>query len=178
MRFLKFLGFYIMNSIVNKLPFHYIRYVCYKYIFQVQIDASASILRNVKLLYPKNITIGNNSIINWSVLIDGRGSQVIIGNNVDIAPEVNIWTLQHDPDSQTHVVKSAEVIIEDYCWIGNRAIILPGVKITEGTVIAAASVVTKSTEPYCLYGGIPAKKIRELNVKQKSMNLNYKPWFM
>ena len=56
----------------------------------------------------------------------------------------------------------------------DRAIILPG----EGTVIAAASVVTKSTEPYCLYGGIPAKKIRELNVKQKSINLNYKPWFM
>ena len=82
MRFIKFLGFYILNSIVNKLPFHYIRYICYKYIFQVKIDISASILRNVKLLYPKNITIGHNSIINWSVLIDGRGSKVIIGNNV------------------------------------------------------------------------------------------------
>lgn len=178
MKFLKFLGFYILNSIVNKIPFHCIRYILYKYIFQVEIDTSATILRNVKLLYPKNIKIGNNSVINWNVLIDGRGSKVTIGQNVDIAPEVNIWTLQHDPDSQTHEVKSAEVIIENYCWIGNRAIILPSVTIAEGTVIAAGSVVTKSTEAYCLYGGVPAKKIRELTVKQKNMNLHYKPWFM
>ena len=178
MKVLKFLGLYIMNSIINKLPFHYIRYVFYKFIFLVKINNSATILRNVKLLYPSNIVIGHNSIINWNVLIDGRGSEVIIGNNVDIAPEVNIWTLQHNPDSEVHGVKSAEVIIEDFCWIGNRAIILPGVKLAEGTVIAAGSVVTKSTNSYCLYAGVPAKKIRELNVKEKKMTLNYKPWFM
>lgn len=178
MKILKFFGFFILNSLLNKIPFYNIRYYGYRYIFQMNINSSVSILRNVKFLYPKNITIGNNSIINWSVLIDGRGSKVIIGNNVDIAPEVNIWTLQHDPDSQIHEVKSAETIIENYCWIGNRTIILPGVRIAEGSVIAAGSVVTKSTESYCLYGGVPAKKIRELNVKQKNMNLNYKPWFM
>lgn len=178
MKILKYLGLYIMNSIINKLPSHYLRYFFYKHIFQVKIDISASILRNVKLLYPRNITIGKNSIINWGALIDGRGAKVIIGSNVDIAPEVNIWTLQHDPDSVTHEVKSKNVFINDYCWIGNRAIILPGVTLTEGTVVAAGSVVTKSTEPYSLYGGVPAKKIRNLKVTKKNTNLNYKPWFM
>jgi acetyltransferase-like isoleucine patch superfamily enzyme len=178
MKILKFFGFFCLNSIINKIPFFYLRYIFYKYIFNVSLDKSSSLLRNVTILDPRRIVIGKNSIINWNVLLDGRGSKIIIGNNVDIAPEVNIWTLQHDPDSETHEVLSNKVIINDYCWIGNRSIILPGVELAEGTVIAAGSVVTKSTDSYCLYGGVPAKKIRKLTLNQKKMNLDYKPWFM
>ena len=51
--------------------------------------------------------------------------------------------------------------IEDDVWIGANAIILRGVKIGKGSVIAAGSVVTKDVERYCIYGGVPAKKIRQ-----------------
>lgn len=47
------------------------------------------------------------------------------------------------------------------CWIGAHAIIICGVRIGDGSIIAAGSVVTKDVEPYCLYGGVPARKIKD-----------------
>lgn len=52
------------------------------------------------------------------------------------------------------------VIINDDVWIVANVTILKGVKIGEGSVIAAGSVVTKDVEPYCIYGGVPAKKLK------------------
>ncbi len=53
-----------------------------------------------------------------------------------------------------------DIIIEDDVWIGANAMILRGARVGKGSVIAAGSVVTKDVEPYCIYGGVPAKKIR------------------
>lgn len=53
-----------------------------------------------------------------------------------------------------------DIIIGDDVWIGYGAQIMPGVNISDGCVIAAGAVVTKNTEPYGIYGGIPAKKIK------------------
>jgi acetyltransferase-like isoleucine patch superfamily enzyme len=58
------------------------------------------------------------------------------------------------------------VIIEDYVWICSRAIILPGVRIGKGAVVASGSVVTKDVEPWDVVGGVPAKKIAEREKKQ------------
>ena len=63
----------------------------------------------------------------------------------------------------------AETMIEDYVWICSRSILLPGVHIGEGAVIASGAVVTKDVEPYTVVGGIPAKKIGE----RKNRELNY-----
>ena len=54
----------------------------------------------------------------------------------------------------------APVVIGDDVWIGSRVIILPGVKIGNGSVIGAGAVVTKDVEPYSVVGGVPAKLIR------------------
>ena len=53
-----------------------------------------------------------------------------------------------------------KIIIADDVWIGYGAIIVSGVKIGEGSIIAAGSVVTKDVEPYSIYAGVPAKRIR------------------
>ena len=124
----------------------------------------------------KNITIGYNSVINKKVLLDGRGGQLIIGNNVDIAQETNIWTLEHDVHDDYHTDKGGKVTIEDYVWIASRVTILPGVKIGRGAVIAANSVVTKDVRAMAIVGGIPAKIIGERKSKLK-YTLNYHPWF-
>ena len=123
-----------------------------------------------------NVTIGNNCAINGNVLLDGRGGKIIIGNNVDIAQETNIWTLQHDPNDDHHNVRGGDVIINDYVWIASRVTILPGVEIGKGAVIAAGAVVTKDVKPMDIVGGIPAIIIgkRKSNLDYK---INYKPKF-
>lgn len=54
--------------------------------------------RHVEIRSPYRVSVGDYSVINKRVLLDGRGGQLIIGANVDIAQEVNIWTEQHDYD--------------------------------------------------------------------------------
>lgn len=88
-----------------------------------------------------------------------EGGGVIIGNNVDIAQEVNIWTEQHDYNSPDFVSIEKPVVIEDYAWIASRATILPGVTIGRGAVVACGAVVTKDVPPLCIVAGVPAKQI-------------------
>ena len=124
----------------------------------------------------KNISIGENTVVNKNVLLDGRGGPLIIGNNVDIAQESIVWTLTHDVHDPNHTSTGKGVEIEDYVWIGARAMIMPGVKIGKGAVIGACAVVTKDVEPNAIMVGIPAKKVGERKNDLK-YSLNYHPIF-
>lgn len=120
----------------------------------------------------EGIRLGKNVNINPNCLIDSRGGEVWIGDYVDIAPEVNIWTLQHDIHDPDFSAQGADVRIENYCWVSSRATLLPGVHIKEGAVVASNAVVTKDVEPFVVVGGIPAKPIGERNRNQNPR----KPW--
>lgn len=126
---------------------------------------NSSVLRSVEIPHPKNIFIGHNTVINTKTILDGRGGRLVIGNNVDIAREVNIWTLEHDVNNDEHCTIGGDVIIEDYVWIASRATILPGVKIGRGAVVACGAVVTKDVPPMSIVGGVPAKIIGKRNNK-------------
>jgi maltose O-acetyltransferase len=106
--------------------------------------------------------IGNNCVIGEFALIDAR-SGVVIGDNVNIAGNVTIYTLEHDPDSPTFDTKGGPVIIDDYAYIGSHVVILPGVHIGYGAVVATGAVVTQDVPPYHIVGGVPARFIRERN---------------
>ena len=121
------------------------------------------------------IEIGNNTIINRQCYLDGRMG-LYIGDNVSISPEVYILTLQHDPDDPYFSTKGGSVHIDDRVWIGVRAIILPGVHIGEGAVIAAGSLVNKDVAPFTIVGGIPAKPLKERSPKL-FYNLRFFPYY-
>lgn len=99
--------------------------------------------------------LGNHSSIGINCELNGP---VYIGNNVMMGPEVVIYTRNHAHKRDIPMIKQGyeddrAVQIDDDVWIGRRAIIMPGVHIAEGTVIGAAAVVTKNTEPYSIVGG-------------------------
>jgi len=172
-----FLGFkdYLFREWIMFVPFHALR------IFFIRNTISAlgknsSFLMGVEFRKGQNISVGNHSIINKNVLLDGRGGKLIIGDNVDIAQETNIWTLEHDVNDDYHIDKGGGVIIEDYVWIASRATILPGVRIGRGAVIASCALVNKDVPPMAIVGGVPAKVIGTRKSALK-YNLNYKPWF-
>ena len=111
-------------------------------------------------------------------MIDTRGGAVTIGDYVDIAPEVNIWTLEHDPHSSDHKSRGAPVTIEDYAWIANRVIVLPGVHIGRGAVVAAGAVVVESVPPMAIVGGVPAKVIGSRENADFHPRPPYRPWLL
>lgn len=167
---------WLYNSIFNKIPFYGIRKIIGKFYFK--IGKGSNVLSGVNLLNTKrnNITIGKNSVINNNCLLDGRVGKIIIGNNVDIARETNIFTLEHDPNSDYHLTKHGDVVIQDYVWVASRVTILPNVTIGKGAVVASGSVVTKDVEPMTIVGGVPAKKIG-MRESKLLYNINYKPFF-
>ncbi|WP_425562996.1 DapH/DapD/GlmU-related protein [Mucilaginibacter gynuensis] len=70
-----------------------------------------------------------------------------------------IWTLHHDYNTTDFAQVGKTVVIEDYAWLCSRSVILPGVTIGKGAVVAAGAVVTRDVQPYTVVGGIPAKPI-------------------
>lgn len=93
--------------------------------------------------------------------IQGKGG-ISIGDYTQIAPNVVIVSANHSVyDSRQHILE--RVVIGKYCWIGAGAKIMPGVELGDWTVVGAGAVVTKSfTEGYCIIGGVPARKIKDL----------------
>ena len=106
------------------------------------------------------LEIGDNSGIGINCYIS---KFTIIGKDVMMAPDVIILDSNHKHDRIDIPMrlqgrtKANPVIIEDDVWIGIRSIILPGVKISKGAIIAAGSVVTKNVPEYVVVGGSPAK---------------------
>jgi acetyltransferase-like isoleucine patch superfamily enzyme len=165
---------FFVTAGVMWIPIHKLR-LAYLRIFVKHIGKNTTILRNVQILSPHNVSIGDDTLINNNVLLDGRGG-LIIGNNVDIAQEVNIWSLGHDVNDDNHNSIGGLVVIHDYVWIASRSTILHGVNVNHGAVIACGSVVTKDVQANTIVGGVPAKIIGTRKNKL-IYKLNYKPWF-
>jgi len=113
---------------------------------------------------PKKIFIGDRSVISYNCSLGGKGV-LKIGNDCLIAQNVSIITSNHNfynrkipMNQQGHTEES--VIIEDDVWICANSIILPGVKVGRGAIVAAGSIVTKSVAPFTIVAGNPAKKIK------------------
>jgi acetyltransferase-like isoleucine patch superfamily enzyme len=112
----------------------------------------------------EGLKIGNNSSIGPYSYI-GCSGYIEIGDNVMMSPRVSIYAENHlfDRTDQTikdQGVKREFVKIEDDCWIAANTVILAGVTIGRGSVIAAGSVVTRDIPPYSVVGGVPAKVIK------------------
>lgn len=127
----------------------------------LQIGATVTGLANCGF-ETKHVSIGEGSFVNVRCWVEGRG-RVDIGRNVLIGPEVMILTSIHEIDSDGRVTRMpvrSQVRIGDGCWLGARALIMPGVTIGEGTIIGAGAVVTKDCEPGAVYVGVPARRVR------------------
>ncbi len=115
-----------------------------------------------------NIEIGNDVSIGTGAILMATESKIIIGNKVMFGPKVTVIGGDHNTNVvgqymyDIHEKKPGDdldVIIEDDVWVGSGVIILKGVKLGRGCIIAAGAVVNKEVKPYTIMGGIPAKQI-------------------
>ena len=121
------------------------------------------VLSYVIVYYPERLTLGAHVGIAAYGQINAGGG-VEIGDDVLIGPGTMIWSQGHVFDSLESPIRCQgynreKVVIENDVWIGAGAIILPGVRLAQGTVVAAGAVVTNSTEPLALVAGVPARMI-------------------
>ncbi len=153
---------------VGYLPSHTLRKIFYL-AAGIKMPFNSTIHMWANFFNPENITIGQDSIVGDHSFLDGR-APLKIGNHVGIASQVLIYNDEHDINSETYGNSFGPVTIDDYVFIGPRSIILPNVHIGRGAIVAAGAVVTKDIPPLEVWGGVPAKKINDRQVK----NLNYR----
>lgn len=150
------------------IPSHIIRKFVYR-CAGIKIGRKSYIHMGAQFFYPAGVQIGKGTIIGQGVFLDGR-DRLKIGDHVDIASEVMVYNSEHDVEADDFHANCAAVEIGDYVFMGPRVIILPGVKIGKGAVIAAGAVVTKDVPEYAVVGGVPAQVIGERKLKE----LNYR----
>lgn len=190
MRF--FIDFWVfLATLTGFIPSHTIRLFLYRMLFRIKIGKDSSIHWLARFNLPSGIEIGHNTIIGNDAFLDGRSYRtwkegqnrmlgylqdfvqpkerpLRIGDNVSIAGEVRMYTMQHDIDDPDFREVGAPVVIDDYVVIGTRVTILPGVHVGKGAVVASGAVVTRDVAPYTVVGGVPAQFIRN-----RSKDLRY-----
>ena len=112
----------------------------------------------------EGLVMGNNSNIGPYNYI-GCSGKITIGNNVMLAPRVSIYAENHVFENPNITIKAQgvtkmNVVIEDDCWIAANAIILAGVTIGKGSVVAAGSVVNEDVPAFSVVAGVPARVIK------------------
>jgi len=161
--------------IAGHVPFHHFRRFCYR-LCGMQIGEGTSIHTGLKLYDPHNIQIGKDTVIGEDAILDGRG-KITIGDHVAFATGVMVYNSQHDIRDPQFAAITKDVHIDDYVFVGPRAILLPGVKIGKGAVIGAGAVVTKDVPPGVIVAGVPAKPIGDRPLQHYSYKLGRAAWF-
>ena len=148
---------YLTTEFIPHLPSQHIRNWSMRFL-------GAKITKNVKfysgfsIRNPKGLVIEDGVNIGPGVLLDARMG-LTIHKNATIAYQAIIWSLNHDYNDVHFCGKGGHTVIGSYAWICSRSIIMPGITIGEGAVVASGAIVTKDVPPYTVVAGVPAKVI-------------------
>lgn len=113
----------------------------------------------------RNLTVGRLCFINHGCVFDASGP-IVIGDEVNLGQGVLITTSSHligAPERRAGLLTPEPVRIGHGAWLASRVVVLPGVEVGDGAIVAAGAVVTRSVAPHTLVGGVPARLIRHLD---------------
>jgi maltose O-acetyltransferase len=171
---------YLTNNVIANFPWAAARHGWYRHVNGLEIGEASVVLMGAYLYVnvgrqdgKPSIAIGRHTVINRGCCLDGRGG-LRIGDNVSISPSVWLLTDEHDMNDPGFRNTPASIEIDDYVWLGTRAMVLPGVRIGRGAVVAAGAVVTKDVPPYHVVGGVPARQIG-MRSSDLRYELNFRP---
>ena len=159
---LKRVLWYYVNAIFFKsrlFPFHRLKNALLR-LFGASIGNGVEIKPCVNIKYPWLLTVGNHVWIGEEVWIDNL-VMVTIGSNVCLSQGTLLLTGSHDYKKQAFNLITGNIMLEDGVWIGAKAIVNQGIIVGSHAVLTSGSVATKALDPYAVYQGNPAVKVRD-----------------
>jgi serine acetyltransferase len=170
-------GLFLLGEAIGRIPSQWVRTWLARKLLGVTMGKGVAMYRWREIRSGHLIKLDQGATVGLWATLDGRRG-ITIGRNANLSSEVMLWTMQHDPQSDNFGVEGGPIVIEDYAWVSARAIILPGITIGRGAVVAAGSVVTKDVSPMTIVGGIPAKPIGERHSALAYAFDGETPWFL
>lgn len=134
-------------------------------IFGASVGNNVFIKPTVRIKYPWNLTIGQNSWIGENVWIDNL-SKVTIGSNVCISQGAMLLCGNHNYKKSTFDLMLGQIRLEEGVWIGAQAVVCPGVTCKSHSILSVGSVATKDMEAYSIYQGNPAVKVKDRIIEE------------
>ena len=135
--------------------------------FGARVGKGVIIKPRVNVKYPWRLTVGDYSWIGEGVWIDSL-ALVRIGSNACLSQGVMIETGNHDWSRISFDLKVKSVVIEDGAWAAVKSLLLPGAHLATHAVLGAGAVLAGDTEPYGIYTGVPARKVKERVIEPES----------
>lgn len=133
-------------------------------IFGAKIGNGVILRSSLRCWQPANLVVGKHCMLDSDVNLYAV-DRIIIGDNCAVSEGAYLCTASHEVKSETFELKTAPIVLGNGVWVAAKAIILPGVTIGEGAVVAAGSVVAKDVAPWTIVGGNPARIIGTRNLK-------------
>lgn len=149
----------VTTSVAAAIPAHAARIATLR-AWGATVHPTATVYHGFQVRAASLLSIGARTIVGDGAILDARAG-LRIGCDVNFSTGVQVWTAQHDWESADFAYVKGGVTIGDRAWIGPGVIILPGTTIGEGVVLAAGAVAKGTLEPYGLYAGVPAKRIKD-----------------
>jgi putative colanic acid biosynthesis acetyltransferase WcaF len=132
--------------------------------FGAKIGKGVVLKPGVNIKYPWNLTIGDYSWIGERVWIDNL-DKVTVGNNCCVSQGALLLSGNHNYGTTTFDLMVAPITLEDGVWIGAEAVVAGGAVCGSHSVLSIKSVASHNLEPYSIYRGNPAVKVKEREVK-------------
>lgn len=170
---------WVLNVIISNLPISPLRHAYYKHVCGMTIGSNTQIWMGARFTGDRmhHINIGNRCSIPynsfWVV-----GDNITVGDNVVFGHNVSLYTSDHDPDDPKFARRNAPIDIHDWTWIGSQVMIMKGVTIGEGAVVAAGSIVAEDVAPHTIVAGRPARFVRERGTRDFTYKIESGPWYM
>ena len=139
------------------------------------IGENVAIFRGTTVLDPARLRIADNCAIGWRCVLDARGG-LEIGTNVSIASDCQLITAKHDINDPGFPPVLAPIAVRDRVWIATGSMVLLGVTVDEGAVVAAGAIVTGDVDAYTVVGGSPARPIAKRS-REQTYTINFRPRF-
>ena len=152
---------YALNHIVNRIPIVGVRMTAYGALgVGLEERGSGMIMLGAEVFAPRRLKLGARSIVGGGCMLDARGG-IDIGRDVNLTGHARLMSARHLVDDPDFTAAFEPIVVGDRAWIALGAIVLGGVRVGEGAVVAAGAVVTSDVPPYTVVGGVPARPLRE-----------------
>lgn len=158
-RIARFLLQALFNLVVTHLPGHGLRQAWLR-LLGARLGRGTIIFRGTTVLGAERLRLGDRVHVGFRAVLDARGG-ITVADDVNLSSDVQILTADHNVYSSTFERRVAPVAIEHHAWLATRAMVLPGVTVRHGGVVAAGAVAVRDVPARTVVGGVPARPISE-----------------